>query len=110
MPSFVRAPKRRCELSSDAWDRPGSGPPSCGSRPAIAHHIFLLGKQYESGAAPDGPHLVAELPDPSTPCRTDARCDSGAPRRKGQQVASTSELTRRQQHTSRGQHGPAPPE
>ncbi len=74
MPSFVHAPSvdasspRRVEHASMALQivRVGSG--------KLPHQtgICLLGQQYESGAAPDGPHRVAELPDPGTPCRTDA--------------------------------------
>ena len=83
IPSFVHAPKGRCELSSDAWDKPRRRSPSCGSCARHKTGTCLLGQQYESGAAPDGRHLVAELPDPSTPCRTDAAVRHGAPRRQG---------------------------
>ena len=88
MPPFVHAPKGRCELSLDVWDKPAAlhivrvAPSNCMARNC------LLGKQYESGAAPDGPHRVAELPEPSTPCRRDS-----------------STITKKQPH-----HGPAPPE
>ena len=85
MPFFVRAPSVDASFSRRVGQprrrsivRVGAPGASC---------ICLLGQQYESGAAPDGPHRVAELPEPSTPCRRDS-----------------STITKKQPH-----HGPAPP-
>ena len=78
----------------------------------MAGIIACWASKYESGAAPDGPHRVAELPEPSTPCRTDAVVRHGAPRRQGLagSEALGTDATAAAHEQGQPHHGPAPPE
>ena len=103
--------KRRYELSSDAWDEPRRRSTSCGSRPAIAWQKLPVEPAIRigSGTRRSAPRRRAARSRHTLPNRRDgataARHDG-----KGWQVPKHSVLTRQQQHTSKGQHGPAPPE
>ena len=76
-------PSVDASFSGTRGTRVDGAPDRAGRAQQLHGRNCLLGQQYESGAAPDGPHRVAELPDPSTPCRTDAVVRHGAPRRQG---------------------------